>query len=71
MGAARKFSSVQEEIRVLKVVWPYQTVEEEAVVEGVTGVLECDGPVLRPSRVENELGNCFPFVLDVWIPSSS
>lgn len=33
----------------------YQAVEEEAVVEGVAGVFERDGSVLRPSRVEHEL----------------
>lgn len=46
----------------------YQAVEEEAVVEGVAGVFEGGGPVLRASGVENELCDRLAFVLDVWRP---
>ena len=44
----------------------YQAVEEEAVIEGMAGVFERGGPVLRSSGVENELCDCLAFVLDVW-----
>ena len=49
----------------------YQAVEEEAVVEGVAGVFERGGPVLRSSGVENELRDCPAFVLDIWRPRIS